>query len=141
MARYAGAAERAKYPWGGSLPIPAGAGNYGDQAASGALGGSLQGYNDGFGATSPTDSFGADAAGLFNLDGNVAEWVNDRYKVYSSLDGEVPTDPMGPTAGDYYVIRGSSWMHDQVTELRLSYRDYGKDGRPDVGFRLARYAE
>jgi hypothetical protein len=32
-------------------------------------------------------------------------------------------------------------MHATVTELRLSYRDYGKDPRPDVGFRVARYAE
>jgi hypothetical protein len=28
-----------------------------------------------------------------------------------------------------------------VSELRLSYRDYGVKPRPDVGFRIARYAE
>jgi hypothetical protein len=29
-------------------------------------------------------------------------------------------------------------MDDSVTELRLSYRDYGSEARPDVGFRIAR---
>ena len=50
-------------------------------------------------------------------------------------------DPTGPAEGEYHVIRGASWMHASVTELRLSYRDYGKDARPDLGFRIARYAE
>jgi len=27
-----------------------------------------------------------------------------------------------------------------VTELRLSYRDYSRTPRPDLGFRIARYA-
>jgi hypothetical protein len=30
-------------------------------------------------------------------------------------------------------------MHGSITELRLSYRDYGDDPRPDLGFRIARY--
>jgi hypothetical protein len=32
-------------------------------------------------------------------------------------------------------------MDDNVTELRLSYRDYGDEPRPDVGFRIARSAK
>ncbi len=32
------------------------------------------------------------------------------------------------------------WMDSTVTELRLTYRDYGDEGRPDVGFRIARNA-
>ena len=32
-------------------------------------------------------------------------------------------------------------MHGTLTELRLAYRDYALDGREDVGFRVARYAE
>ena len=38
------------------------------------------------------------------------------------------------------MIRGSSWAHGAVTELRLSFRDYGSKSREDVGFRIARYA-
>ena len=50
-------------------------------------------------------------------------------------------DPLGGQSGDNYVIRGASWSHSKIAELRLSYRDYGQAGRDDVGFRLARYAE
>jgi hypothetical protein len=32
-------------------------------------------------------------------------------------------------------------MDTAVTELRLSYRDYGNTARPDVGFRIARSAQ
>ena len=38
----------------------------------------------------------------------------------------------------FRVIRGSSWRQAGVTELRLSYRDYGVDPRVDLGFRIAR---
>jgi hypothetical protein len=39
------------------------------------------------------------------------------------------------------VVRGSSWRHGNITELRLSYRDYSREPRADLGFRLARYVE
>jgi hypothetical protein len=50
-------------------------------------------------------------------------------------------DPLGPTEGELHVIRGSSWMDSSISELRLTYRDYGTDARPDLGFRIARYLE
>jgi formylglycine-generating enzyme required for sulfatase activity len=40
-----------------------------------------------------------------------------------------------------HVIRGSSWRHATVTELRAAFRDYGDGRRDDLGFRIARYAE
>ncbi len=36
--------------------------------------------------------------------------------------------------GKQHVIRGSSWAHGTVTELRLSFRDYNNGPRDDVGF-------
>jgi hypothetical protein len=39
------------------------------------------------------------------------------------------------------VIRGSSWRHAGILELRLAYREFGSEGRLDVGFRLARHVE
>ena len=53
----------------------------------------------------------------------------------------VERDPIGPPSGDLHVILGSSFLQGSVSELRLSYRDYGTKPRPDVGFRVARYAE
>ncbi len=130
-----------KFPWGGSLPVPAGAGNYADSSASGILPGVLSGYNDQHPVTAPVDSFAADARGLFHLGDNVAEWVHDFYAIRFGGGQATERDPLGPAEGQYHVIRGSSWMHSTVTELRLSFRDYGSEPRPDVGFRIARYAE
>ena len=73
-----------------------------------------------------------------SMGGNVAEWTHDFYAIGSA--GEY-TDPLGPDSGEYHVIRGASWAHGTVTDLRLSFRDYAIDGRKDVGFRLARYVE
>ena len=95
------------------------------------------GYNDNHAAAAPVGTFAANAKGIYDLGGNVAEWVNDFYQ-HPAPEG---TPPLGPAAGEYHVIRGSSWMHGTTTELRLSFRDYGIDGRRDLGFRLARFAE
>ena len=49
-------------------------------------------------------------------------------------------DPVGPATGQHHVVRVSSWRHGSITELRLSYRDYSRAPRNDLGFRIARYA-
>ena len=139
-ARFAGGSGL-KYPWGAALPVSPGSGNYADLSAVGNLEATLSDYQDGFPATAPIDSFGPNAVGLKNMGGNVAEWTHDYYAIAPSNSGPPIRDPLGPESGDYHVIRGSSWMHSTVTELRLSFRDYGNKPRPDVGFRIARYAE
>jgi formylglycine-generating enzyme required for sulfatase activity len=53
----------------------------------------------------------------------------------------VAVDPLSAAPGNMHVIRGSSWRHATVTELRAAYRDNGDGRRDDVGFRIARYAE
>src|SRR5690606_27500548 len=100
-------------------------------------------YSDGFAASAPTGSFPADALGLFDLGGNVAEWVQDFYEIALTTDtaGKPEADPLGPTAGRFHVVRGPSWRSATVTNLRLAYRDYGADARDDLGFRIARNLE
>jgi len=138
-ARYDSQGDKRKYGWGSELPIPSQAGNFGDQTADPILGDSLPDYSDGYPATAPAGSFTANQRGLFNMGGNVSEWVQDLYTIYPPSSA-VMVDPLGPSEGEYHVIRGASWMDDNVTELRLSYRDYGDEPRPDVGFRIARTA-
>ncbi len=137
--RYEAGASPRKYPWGDALPVPPGSGNYGDTSADGLLRATLDGYDDEFVTTAPTDGFVPNGLGLFNTGGNVAEWMHDKYSVHAGTG--VETDPLGPEQGELYVIRGSSWMDATVSELRLSYRDHGSGGRPDVGFRIARRQE
>ncbi len=140
-ARFAGRERPLKFPWGESLPVAAESGNYGDLSAAGMLQKTLPAYNDRYPTTSPVDSFNANAVGLKNMGGNVAEWIHDFYSIPPPTTGGPLIDPMGPAEGEYRVIRGSSWMDSTITELRLSYRDYGNKARPDVGFRIARFAE
>jgi formylglycine-generating enzyme required for sulfatase activity len=139
-ARYNGGGGARKYPWGDTFPPPAGAGNFADQSAKGFVTALLAGYDDGFPVTAPVGSFTASPTGLFDLGGNAAEWVNDYYSVATAGAPEA-VDPVGPPAGQYHVIRGSSWRQGGISELRLAYRDFGDVGRLDVGFRVARYAD
>lgn len=127
-----------KYPWGDSLPVPPGSGNFADQSAEGLVATTVPGFDDSFPATAPVDSFAANALGLYNLGGNVAEWVSDRYEMAPAAKA---TDPTGPAAGEFHVIRGASYLQGSVTQMRLTFRDYGKEPRPDVGFRIARWAQ
>lgn len=138
-ARHAGAGPL-KYPWGPALPPPPRAGNFGDASARSLVPILLEGYDDGYPASAPVGSFAANALGMFDLGGNVAEWVHDVYTI-PAADTPLERDPTGPAAGDLHVILGSSFLQGSVSELRLSYRDYGMKPRNDVGFRIARYAE
>jgi formylglycine-generating enzyme required for sulfatase activity len=141
VARGGGGSAPRKYVWGEQLPMPEKAGNYGDAAARDILGGAHPDYNDGFAATAPVGSFNANPIGIFDIGGNVAEWVHDTYTIHSPSNGSTERDPVGPAQGEYHVIRGASWMDTRLTRIRLSYRDYGNEPRPDVGFRIARSAE
>ena len=130
-----------KYSWGGSLPPAKGAGNFADIAGAPILGYIQNTYNDSFIAAAPVASFSDNQKGLFDLSGNVAEWVHDYYQIKTGLSLNNEKDPMGSTSGDFHVIRGASWAQGTRTQLRLSFRDYGMEQRNDVGFRIARYAK
>lgn len=130
-----------KFPWGDAMPPPAKNGNYADTAAAGILASIISGYSDGFIVTAPVASFPANQKGLYDLGGNVSEWVHDFYDINLVDTGETATDPLGPASGEHHVIRGSGWNHGLITELRLSFRDYGSEKRNDVGFRIARYVQ
>lgn len=130
-----------KFPWGPVMPPPANHGNYADISAGVFLGRIIADYNDGYLGTAPIGSFPPNANGFFDMGGNVAEWVHDYYGATGQIGGREEVDPLGPTDGTYHVIRGSSWAHGTLTELRLSFRDYNNEPRDDVGFRVARYLE
>ncbi|MEE3279688.1 MAG: PEGA domain-containing protein [Pseudomonadota bacterium] len=127
-----------RFPWGEKLPPPNRHGNYADLSAQHVVGRIIFAYNDNHIVSSPIGTFKANAKGIYDLGGNVSEWVHDYYVI---PEPGISLGPLGPPKGDYHVIRGSSWMHGTVTDLRLSFRDYGTEARRDVGFRIARFAE
>lgn len=139
-ARTNGSGAQLKYPWGEELPPPENAGNFADVTSRNYLGQVLFDYNDNYLGSAPVGSFTVNQYGLYDLAGNVAEWVHDYYGALGAIGG-VEVDPLGPLEGQFHTIRGSSWAHGTVTELRLSFRDFGEEPRDDVGFRVARYLE
>lgn len=138
IARKAKRTHNDRYPWPGTYPPHQPVGNYGDASSSSFLPLTISGYNDSFPVSSPVGSFSPNPAGFFDLGGNVAEWCHDYYTAYNSTK---EADPLGPSSGTLYVIRGSGWRDSSVAELRLSYRGYHNKAQDDVGFRIARYAQ
>jgi formylglycine-generating enzyme required for sulfatase activity len=129
------------FPWGDeSYPPDSLSGNYADQSAVKFLSFTLSNYNDGFPVSAKVGSFEPNSKGIYDLSGNVAEWISDFYDI-RPLRGAPEVDPLGPEVGNRHVIRGASWAMGSRSELRLSYRDAGSDGRMDTGFRLARYVD
>ena len=129
-----------KFTWGDTYPPPLKSGNFADESAGSLVRDRLNGYRDGHIATAPVASFNATRAGVHDLAGNVSEWVHDYYSVAGYSDENSAVDPSGPESGNSHVIRGSSWRHGTIVELRASYRDNGNSGRDDLGFRIARNA-
>lgn len=128
-----------KHGWGSSFPPRNKSGNFADVSAAKLIGRVIISYNDGHIVSAPVGSFPPNEKGLYDLAGNVAEYVNDYYGIEFSLGMKADKDPTGPEKGESHIIRGASWRHSNITELRLSFRDYGNDPRDDVGFRVARY--
>ena len=76
--------------------------------------------------------------GLYDVHGNVWEWVQDWYdsNYYSSSP---KTDSKGPSSGSYRVFRGGSWDYSAVS-ARSAYRYITGpvSRRGIIGFRLVR---
>jgi len=137
-ARFAGQTEGLFYPWGTDGRPPDRSGNYADVNAANILPTVLNTYDDGFIVSAPVASFDANAFGIFDLGGNVAEWVQDFYTLDLLESSQILDDPLGPDNGRLHVVRGASWRSAIPQDLRLSARGSGFEGREDVGFRIAR---
>jgi formylglycine-generating enzyme required for sulfatase activity len=89
--------------------------------------------------TTPVGSFAPNAWGLYDLHGNVWEWIEDRHCPYP--EGPV-VDPVGDCSSKLRVIRGGSWYFNaESARCALRYTHRPQDIGPSLGFRLARDLE
>lgn len=98
-------------------------------------------YDEGLGgSTHPVGEKLPNNWGLYDMHGNVLEWCQDWYDAnyYAELSkqGEV-VDPQGPASGTSRVLRGGSWIYNQMG-ARAVFRDGAPPGGrdDDFGFRV-----
>jgi formylglycine-generating enzyme len=94
--------------------------------------------HDGYIMTAPVRRFRPNAFGLFDMQGNVAEWCRDGYdaRYYQRSPAD---DPPGPRRAAMRVIRGGSWnAWPQQCRSAVRYAFVPECRLNHVGFRVAR---
>ncbi|MFA6112031.1 MAG: SUMF1/EgtB/PvdO family nonheme iron enzyme [Candidatus Latescibacterota bacterium] len=129
-----------RFAWGDGPPQGRRGGNVADESARQAMPTwtVISGYDDGYPATAPMGRFEPTPEGLYDLSGNLTEWVADWYE--AEYYARSPRgNPLGPGTGRFRVVRSGSWRNAD-DYLRASYRYGLVPGyrAVNVGFRCAR---
>lgn len=129
-----------RYPWGDGAPSRpmANVSTQGDQSpAQRTWSNAFAGPSDGWFGIAPVRSFPANPFGLYDLEGNVGEWVEDCWHssyLRAPADGRAWVNP----GCSQRVVRGASWASGPE-QVRSAYRlNVAADtSNPRVGFRVA----
>ena len=119
------AGSRTSYPWG-------------DHIGKGRANCNGERCGDRWDFTAPVGSFGANAFGLYDMHGNVYEWVEDCWN--GSYRG-APTDGTAWVEGDcaHRVMRGGSWFYLPSYLRSAARHKHAMDkAHAVIGFRVAR---
>lgn len=131
-----GGLEKKLYPWGDQLSMSqkSSASTPAPQAQN------VKAAHTGF-PNGPTavGSYPPSGFGLFDMTGNVWEWVSDWYErdYYSVSAGR---NPQGPARGMYRIFRGGGWSDNDERNLMVHYRNYTDPSArvPTIGVRCAK---
>ena len=135
-----GGYEGMRFPWGDTNVITHSRANY--QSSTNTVYdvsptiGLHPDYADNVPPSSPVGSFAPNNYGLYDMSGNVWEWVWDWSSRYSSA---FQVNPLGPISGEFAVFRGGSWLTKAgSTTVASRYRSSRRYSTvEDVGFRTA----
>jgi formylglycine-generating enzyme required for sulfatase activity len=105
-----------------------------------------QNMDDGYGDTAPVGSYesGRSPYGMYDMAGNVWEWVADSYDAAYYQTSPL-SNPSGPGLDDHRVLRGGSWSDTMDFARSTTRKSYFYYYYPDTiysrfGFRCARDA-
>jgi formylglycine-generating enzyme required for sulfatase activity len=104
-----GELANARYPWGNDM-VPSRANFLPDPALKRHRG------------TRPVGCYPPNGWQLYDMAGNVWEWVADWYKADAYYRGGDYRNPRGPGSGTLRILRGGSWVTHDVDQLRCAYR-------------------
>ena len=132
-----------RYPWGDDKPTGKDA-NFADRKIR-ILKWADRKINDGYKFTAPAGSYPPNGFGVYDMAGNVWEWVNDWYdeNYYKKSPVKNPLGPPSPVktewCGECRVLRGGGWSNTPK-HLRIGYRHFSspKARSSTLGFRCAR---
>lgn len=117
--------DNESFLWGDEWPPVDESGNFADYEAHelANLGSyrTIYNYKDGYMHTSPVGIYEMENKGIYDLSGNVYEWVSDSYGV-----------------GEYGVTRGGSWRSYQPENLHIKFRNALRPNskNTETGFRV-----
>jgi len=123
-----GGLEGRRYPWGDDID-PSRANFLADP--------SLKRHS----STRPVGSYPPNNFELYDMSGNVWEWVSDWYRADAYRDGAL-RNPRGLTEAALRIVRGGSWVTHDVAQLRCAHRHKVPSDTYaySIGFRVA-YSE
>jgi formylglycine-generating enzyme required for sulfatase activity len=86
----------------------------------------------------PVGQFPPNEFGVYDIVGNVAEWLADWYE-HDYYQSAPAANPKGPEKGQYKVIRGGAWS-DPPSRLTVFFRNWVRPNQktPNLGFRCAK---
>jgi formylglycine-generating enzyme len=122
-----------RFPWGDRIPGDKDT-NFGDGNAK--LPESLTTVSDGYEKVSPVRAFPPNGYGLYDMGGNVMQWVEDWYdrNYYETSPLE---NPKGPATGSGRVNKGGNW-YSSPADCRCAFRGFSGPSMSfwNLGFRV-----